>query len=57
MKELRQLWIFGVVLAIVFFLILQTMLGWSWDAWTIGFVVVGLLLILWQWYRRFPRGY
>jgi hypothetical protein len=56
LKELRNLWLFGAALAIVFFLILQSMLGWSWDAWTIGFVVLGIAWIIFQWWRRYPRG-
>lgn len=56
MKELRGLWLFGVILAVVLFIVLQSMLGFSWDAWTIGFIVIALVWILFQWYRRYPRG-
>jgi len=46
----------GVILAVVFLLILQSLLGFSWDAWTIGFLVIAVVWILFQWYRRYPRG-
>ena len=55
MRELRNLWLFSVGLAIVLFLILQFMLGWSWDWFTIGFVVIGIAWIVYQWWRRYPR--
>jgi hypothetical protein len=45
-----------VLAAIAGFLILQTMLGWSWDAWTIGFVILGIGWIAFQWWRRYPHG-
>jgi hypothetical protein len=57
LKELRQLWLVGVILAVVFLLILQTMLGWSWDPWTIGLIAITLVIIAYQWYRRFPGGH
>ena len=55
MKELRNLWLFGVVLAIAGFLVLQLMLGWSWDGWAIGFLAIGIAWILFQWWRRYPH--
>ena len=56
MKELRALWLFGVIFALVAVLILQSLLGWSWDAWTIGFVAIAVVWILFQWWRRYPHG-
>jgi len=55
LKELRNLWLFGVVLAIALFLTLQLMLGWSWDWWTLGFVGIGVAWIVFQWWRRYPH--
>jgi hypothetical protein len=46
----------GVILAVVFLLVLQSLLGFSWDGWTIGFLVIAVVWILFQWYRRYPRG-
>lgn len=56
MKELRYVWLFGVILAVASLLVLQSLLGWSWDAWTIGFILIAIAWIIYQWYRRYPRG-
>jgi hypothetical protein len=55
-KELRWLWLVGVVLAVAFLFALQSLLGFSWDAWSIGFILIAVVWILFQWYRRYPGG-
>jgi hypothetical protein len=46
----------GVALAIVLFLASFWLTGFSWDWATVGIALIVLTWILFQWYRRYPRG-
>lgn len=56
MRELRYLWLFCVILAVVLLLVLQSFFGWSWDPVTIGLILIAVVWIVFQWYRRYPPG-